>query len=77
MTMTPEQKVKVTAALAKDWYGTMLEERTNDGRRDADEGTFDPPYHGSDDPQDEDENAAYERGFQQRRKELGDAFQWR
>jgi len=63
-------------ARINDWWDTMLEGRTDDGRRDADEGKFDPPYPGSDDPQDEDENGAYERGFKQRRKELGDAFKW-
>lgn len=54
----------------------MLAERMADGRKDANEGVFEPPYLNSDDPQDEDENAAYKRGFNERRRELGDVFRW-
>ena len=40
-------------------------------------GVFNWPYQsGPDDPQNEAENAAYKEGFDQRRKELGDAFKW-
>ena len=61
---------------AHDWWDEMLESRREDGRRDAEQGKHEPPYPGSGDPQDEDENAAYDDGWHQRRKELGDAFQW-
>ena len=59
-----------------DWYDDMLNVRLHDGMRDAELGTFDPPYPGSDDPQEQDENRAYQQGFNQRRKELGDKFEW-
>lgn len=61
-----------------DWWDAMLAGHAADGRRDADRGVFEPPYPccAAADPQDEDENEAYERAWHQRRKELGDAFKW-
>jgi len=53
-----------------------MQTHADDGKRDAENGTFSPPYTASEDPQDEDENAAYVSGFNRRRKELGDAFKW-
>jgi hypothetical protein len=60
----------------ENWWDGIFAECANDGARDAENGRFIPPYPGSDDPQDLDLNAAYEFGFKQRRKELGDAFKW-
>jgi len=54
----------------------MLDECRRDGSADADNGVFDLPYPGSDDPEDEDYNHAYKEGFDTRRKELGDKFEW-
>jgi hypothetical protein len=62
---------------ANDWWAAILADRTADGRRDAERGQYDLPYPGvEEDPQYEDENEAYKIGWHQRRKELGDAFQW-
>lgn len=58
------------------WWEEMLNEREDDGRSDAGKGVFEPPHPGSDDPQDEAENWAYEIGWNDQRKELGDAFKW-
>lgn len=63
-------------AMTADWWDELLAERFRDGQRDAEHGRFESPYPGSQDPQDEDENLAYRRGFDQRRRELGDAFRW-
>ena len=60
-----------------DWWDDLLAERKRDGCSAAETGIYDPPYPNSDDPQDEAENAAYKQGFQQRRKELGEAFKFR
>ena len=54
----------------------MLKERRQDGKKDADRGLFNPPYPGSDDAQDQEENWAYKEGFNSRRKELGPRFNW-
>jgi len=59
-----------------DWWESMLDECRRDGSADADNGVFDLPYPGSDDPEDEDYNHAYKEGFDTRRKELGDKFEW-
>ena len=59
-----------------DWWDDMLAECEADGAKDAESGAFDPPYPGSDDEQDLAMNRAYQRGFNQRRKELGDKFRW-
>jgi hypothetical protein len=59
-----------------DWWEELLDERQADGRSDAGKGVFDPPHPGSDDPQDDMENHAYESGWRQRRKELGESFKW-
>ena len=59
-----------------DWYSEMLKQRENDGAADAEKGRFNWPYPASDDPNDEDENLAYSRGFDRRRRELGDKFEW-
>jgi len=53
-----------------------LQERTLDGRDDADWGIYNFPYPDADDPQDEDENLAYHMGFLNRRIELGSDFKW-
>ena len=60
-----------------DWWEVLLAQRMADGMTGANEGNFDPPYPGSDDPQEQDENRAYWRGFMKRRKELGSEFRWR
>jgi hypothetical protein len=59
-----------------DWWIEMLSFRDKQGAEDADRGSFSPPYPGSEDPQDTDENAAYRSGFDRRRKELGASFCW-
>ena len=60
-----------------DWWDQHLAEFEADGRKDADAGTYDLPWHrDEDDPQSQDENAAYHRGFAKRRKELGNLFKW-
>lgn len=64
------------AEINGSWWDGLLAASANEGMRDADIGRFEPPYQGSDDPQDSDLNAAYEFGFKQRRKELGNAFRW-
>jgi hypothetical protein len=61
---------------SKDWWADLLKENFEQGQKDADKGMFDPPYPGSDDPQDETENTAYADGFSARRKELGESFKW-
>lgn len=60
-----------------DWWLMHLEEYESDGAKDATKGEFLLPHPGSTDPQDESENAAYERGFKRKRLELGDKFQWK
>lgn len=62
--------------MQEDWWNKLLNERFADGRRDAERGRCELPYPGSQDPQDEDENLAYRRGFDARRQELGDKFRW-
>jgi len=60
-----------------DWWAKNLAEFEARGRKDADEGTYNLPWRSEeDDPQNQDENAAYHRGFAKRRKELGNAFKW-
>ena len=59
------------------WWTKMLKERYDDGWRDAELGVFEPPYPNSDDPQDQDENFEYEKGFHDKRVKLGKDFQWR
>ena len=60
-----------------EWWTRHLAEFEAQGRKDADMGIYDLPWHrDEDDPQNQDENAAYHRGFAKRRKELGNAFKW-
>lgn len=57
-----------------DWYQQMLHEYHQDGRKDAEQGLFRPPYPSACedcDPDDADVNEHYKTGFQERRKELG------
>jgi hypothetical protein len=61
---------------AKDWWDELLASRKADGRRDADEGVYDPPYPGSEDPTDDYENGYYKQGLDERRAELGTEFRW-
>ena len=61
---------------AGTWWQDNLENYKSDGRFDAEAGFYNPPHSDSDDPQDQDENEAYKKGFIERRKELGDAFKW-
>lgn len=60
----------------KNWRDNILADRYISGRRDAAEGIFNPPHYDSADPQDEDETHAYRQGFDERRRELGNAFKW-
>lgn len=59
-----------------DRWAKLMAEHEQDGARDAERGYIDFPYPGSDDPQEQDENRAYQRGFNRRRKELGEMFEW-
>ncbi|MCR4297481.1 MAG: hypothetical protein NUV75_01825 [Gallionella sp.] len=60
-----------------DWWNDLLAEHAADGRCDADLGVYRPPWASeADDPQNQDENVAYRRGFDARRRELGEAFKW-
>lgn len=64
-------------SISAEWWKQHLAEITADGRKDADAGVFNSPWPVDDaDPQNEDENAAYRRGFDARRRELGDKFRW-
>lgn len=59
-----------------DWWEDLLAERRRQGDRDASDGVFNWPYQfGSE--EDSEENAVYKEEFDQRRKELGEAFKWR
>ncbi|HSH42967.1 MAG TPA: hypothetical protein VK973_12655 [Arenicellales bacterium] len=60
----------------EDWWVLLLKEYRADGQRDADRGRYNPPYPGSDDPEDACVNEAYRRGFYDRRSVLGNAFEW-
>lgn len=59
-----------------DWWDDHLAEYEADGRKDAAAGTYRPPCPDEDDPHYQDEIAAYRRGFDAKRRELGDAFKW-
>ncbi len=58
-----------------DWWDDLLKNREDQGRDDAGRGVFHVPYVDAD-PQDQDENEAYEKGWWARRKELGEKFKW-
>lgn len=63
----------------QDWWIQNLDDYRQDGRKDAERGTFDAPHQLCEccpDPQDEAENEAYKHGFMERRAELGDKFRW-
>lgn len=60
-----------------DWWTQLINDHKNDGKAAADNGVYDPPYPGSEDPQDEIENLAYDKGFNERRSELGVNFKWK
>jgi hypothetical protein len=52
-----------------DWWSQNLADYHNDGRKDAENGTFEPPHYVMEqDPQDLAENEAYEAGFMERRR---------
>jgi len=57
-------------------WDSLLDECRRDGASDADNGVFDLPYPGSDDPEDEYYNYVYKEGFDAKRKQLGDKFEW-
>lgn len=58
------------------WYAEMMREYEEDGRADAALGIYQPPYAFESEPDDADANQAYLRGFNARRKELGEKFKW-
>ena len=64
------------AGAEAEWWENILQAHEDAGRADAVIGKYEPPYPGSNDPQDEDENAAYDGGFKRGRNELGDSFKW-
>ncbi len=53
-----------------DWWQQNLRAYFIDGQEDAEDGVFDPPWPGGDDPQEVDENYAYQRGWDSKQKEL-------
>lgn len=59
-----------------DWYGLNLARHEAAGMLDAEHGVFEWPHEDDDDPQNKDENEAYKRGFDRRRHELGEHFDW-
>ena len=59
-----------------DWWKERLENYKTDGRLDAEVGLYNPPHTDDYDPQDQEENEAYKKGFTERRKELGADFKW-
>lgn len=60
-----------------DWWIQNLNDYRQSGGKDAELGEFRLPHDiTDDDPQNLDENMAYEEGFMHRRKELGDKFKW-
>ena len=59
-----------------NWWEINLARHEAAGMLDAERGVFEPPHADGDDPQDCDENSAYRRGFDKRRKSLGSAFAW-
>ncbi len=61
-------------------WAAMMMAREQEGRADAKKGVYDLPYVVSDcnpDPQDENENGAYNRGWWAERRLLGTDFEWR
>ena len=79
LTVTVEEyrPARSTKQRSADWWERALADHKESGRRDADVGRYTPPHAGGDeDPQDADENAAYKKGFMERRRELGEAFKW-
>lgn len=58
------------------WWQQLLAEYRQDGRNDAERGEFSWPYP-FDEEGDREFNAAYQQGFVERRKELGEKFVWR
>lgn len=60
----------------EDWYDTNLARYEAVGMLDAEHGVFEWPHDDDGDPQNRDENEAYKRGFDKRRHELGDNFEW-
>lgn len=70
--MPTEDLVAAEAA----WWESILEAHEDAGAADAVIGKYEPPYPGSNDPQDEEENEAYDNGFKRARRDLGDSFKW-
>lgn len=61
----------------EEQWDEIMDSHQQDGRNDADKGEFFPPYNlQTDHPDEAMENHAYESGWRQRRKELGNAFKW-
>jgi hypothetical protein len=63
----------------KDWWERRFKSYKESGKRDAENGVYQPPYPASEygeDPENDDCNAAYKTGFIARRQELGDDFKW-
>lgn len=61
--------------MSNDWYDNMIVEYERDGAADAEKGVFNLPYPFQE-PENENENWAYEKGFKERRQQLGDKFSW-
>lgn len=60
----------------EDWWSLNLARYEAVGMLDAEKGVFCLPHEDDYDPQNQDENEAYRRGFDKRRHALGDAFKW-
>lgn len=61
---------KFTKVMTEQWWIDHLKEFERDGANDFDKGIRSPPYPDDEDPQNQEENAAYLKGWWGRRKEL-------
>ncbi len=59
-----------------DWWEKHLAEYAKSGVEDARKGVYAPPHADDDDPQNQDEVAAYWRAWGEERTKLGDKFRW-
>lgn len=59
-----------------EWWLKLLASRKEEGANDARNGCYRPPYGGSLESMEQDEDEAYRMGWKQARAELGDKFKW-
>lgn len=68
---------RAMSEVISDWWDDLLKDREKQGEIDAQNGVFEYPYSDDSDPQNQDENLAYKRGFTKKRNELGESFKWK